>query len=151
MPTIEKQTLGSTGIDVSRLGLGTVKLGRNQGVKYPSEFSLPDDKAARDLLAKATELGINFIDTSPAYGTSEERLGSLIEDRARWVIATKVGEEFENGQSSYDFSGEHVIMSIERSLRRLGTDYLDVVLVHSNGEDLKILNETDCNRDIATS
>ena len=89
--------LGSTGINVSPLGLGTVKLGRNQQVKYPQGFDIPDDAQVSELLALAWELGINFIDTAPAYGTSEQRLGQLLPRADDWVIMTKVGEIFENG------------------------------------------------------
>ncbi|WP_150303085.1 aldo/keto reductase [Pseudomonas saliphila] len=132
--------LGSTGIAVSPLGLGTVKFGRNQGVKYPSTFDLPTDAQALDLLALARELGLNLIDTAPAYGTSEIRLGTLLEgQRQDWVICTKVGEEFTDGVSSFDFSANHTRQSIQRSLKRLKTDYLDLVLVHSDGKDLDVL------------
>ena len=65
-----KRALGSTGIDVSVLGLGTVKIGRNQQVKYPSGFELPDDQSVIELFELARSLGINFIDTAPAYGSS---------------------------------------------------------------------------------
>ncbi|WP_237132823.1 aldo/keto reductase [Pseudohongiella sp. O18] len=141
---IPKRTLGSTGIDVSCLGLGTVKLGRNQGVKYPSSFELPDDRHILNLLATATELGINLIDTAPAYGISEQRLGELLWDRQRWVICTKTGEEFVDGQSRFDFSATHTRASIHRSLKRLNTDYLDLVLVHSDGRDREIIEHSDC-------
>ena len=67
---MELRNLGATGIKISVLGLGTVKLGRDQEVKYPRGFKIPDDQAVRDLLALAQELGINFIDTAPAYGNS---------------------------------------------------------------------------------
>ena len=70
--------LGDTGLQVSALGLGTVKLGRDQGVKYPSGFTIPDDREARALLDLARDLGINLIDTAPDYGRSEERLGPLL-------------------------------------------------------------------------
>lgn len=133
--------LGNTGLTVSALGLGTVKIGRNQGVKYPQQFRIPDDDAIRHLFALARELGINLIDTAPAYGNSEERLGKLLPQRNDWVIVTKVGEEFDNGESHFDFSPAHTRRSIERSLRRLGTDYLDVVLVHSDGNDLAIVEQ----------
>jgi Predicted oxidoreductases (related to aryl-alcohol dehydrogenases) len=136
--------LGNTGISVSALGLGTVKFGRNQGVKYPSGFELPSDAHIQSLLSEARELGINLLDTAPAYGTSEERIGQLLRERTSWVIATKVGEEFENGVSHFDFSRAHVTKSIERSLQRLRTDYLDIVLIHSNGNDRVILEETGC-------
>src|SRR5690606_8720766 len=97
--------LGTTGLTVSPLGLGTVKIGRNQGVKYPSGFELPDDNQVRDLLALARDAGINLLDTAPAYGTSEERLGPLLSgQRQEWILCSKVGEEFDNGESRFDFS-----------------------------------------------
>ena len=144
MSKLEKRLLGQTGLQVSCLGLGTVKIGRNQGVKYPGGFELPDDKSVKLLLEKAEELGIDLIDTAPAYGNSEERLGKLLQDRGRWVICSKVGEEYLNGRSIFDFSASHVRKSVERSLRRLKTDWLDVVLVHSDGNDMAIINDSDC-------
>jgi len=137
---LEKRQMGTTGIEVSVLGLGTVKLGRDKEVKYPSGFTIPNDNEVRNLLALAKDLGINFIDTAPAYGNSEERLGQLMTNSNDWVIMTKVGEIFENGQSSFDFSAEHTRMSVERSLKRLKCDSLDMVLVHSNGDDMHIIN-----------
>ncbi len=134
--------LGGTGLTVSPLGLGTVKFGRDQGVKYPAGFPIPDDREAADLLALARDLGINLIDTAPAYGRSEERLGPLLRgQREQWVIVSKVGEEFVGGQSVFDFSAAHTRRSVERSLKRLETDHIDLVLVHSDGNDLDILRE----------
>jgi len=135
-----KRALGSTGLDVSVLGLGTVKIGRNQQVKYPSGFELPDDDAVIELFELARSLGINFIDTAPAYGTSEQRLGQLLPNRHDWVIVTKVGEIFENGQSRFDFSFDYTVNSVEQSLKKLKRDVLDVVLVHSDGNDMDIIN-----------
>jgi aryl-alcohol dehydrogenase-like predicted oxidoreductase len=136
--------LGDTGLEVSALGLGSVKFGRNTGVKYPSTFKIPDDDTVLALLRQAKELGINFIDTAPAYGNSEERIGRLLSKREDWIISTKVGEEFIGGESFFDFSAKHTQLSIERSLQRLKTDYLDIVLIHSDGRDEKILLESDC-------
>jgi len=136
--------LGSTGLTVSALGLGTVKLGRNEQVKYPTAFSIPDDVTVSALLEEASTLGINLLDTAPAYGTSEERLGQLLTRRHEWVLCTKVGEEFANGSSHFDFSGSHTRFSIERSLKRLRTDHLDLVLIHSDGNDVDILHHSDC-------
>ncbi len=142
---MELRPLGSTGIQVSPLGLGTVKLGRDQQVKYPWQFKIPDDAEARALLELAWELGINTLDTAPAYGNSEERLGQLLPHKDDWVIVGKVGELFENGESAFDFSAAYTRMSVERSLRRLGRDYIDVVLVHSHGDDMAIIhNEAVC-------
>ncbi|MFD2643828.1 aldo/keto reductase [Pseudomonas japonica] len=152
LPTLHDlhRPLGSTGLVVSPLGLGTVKLGRDQGVKYPNGFTIPDDQAARLLLAQARELGINLIDTAPAYGRSEERLGPLLRgQRDQWVIVSKVGEEFDDGQSRFDFSAAHTRASVERSLKRLETECIDLVLVHSNGDDLRILEQEEVYRTLA--
>ena len=139
---MEYRQLGSTGIEVSVLGLGTVKLGRDTGVNYARPFRLPTMEEAGRLLERAQSLGINLVDTAPAYGMSEERLGELLAgQRERWVIVTKVGEEFDGERSTHDFSPEHTVMSVHRSLERLRTDYLDVVLIHSDGNDEYILNE----------
>ena len=140
---MQQRKIANTGLSVSPIGLGTVKLGRDQGVKYPAGFTIPDDRAAANLLAQARELGINLIDTAPAYGRSEERLGPLLHgQRDQWVICTKVGEEFTDGHSHFDFSASHTRASVERSLRRLQTDWLDMVLVHSDGNDLDVINDS---------
>ena len=138
------RTIPGTDLHVSAIGLGTVKLGRDQGVKYPDAFTIPDDAAVTRLLDQARDSGINLLDTAPAYGNSEQRLGKLLSNRQDWIIATKTGEEFENGVSRFDFSASHTRKSIERSLKRLNTDYLDIVLIHSDGNDEAILQQGDC-------
>ena len=138
---MKKFSIAQTGVRVTPIGLGTVKLGRNQGVKYPTTFKIPDDKVAANLIAQAKALGINLIDTAPAYGTSEQRLGKLLKgQRHDWVICSKVGEEFEKGHSSFNFTPEFVQQSCIRSLQRLNTDYIDIMLVHSDGNDLHIIH-----------
>lgn len=134
---------------VSPLGLGTVKLGRTAGLKYPGRFELPDDGAVLKLLGQAAELGINLLDTAPAYGTSEDRLGTLLPQiggRDRWVICTKAGEEFDGtspvASSSFDFSPDAIRASVERSLRRLQTDRLEIVLLHSDGRDEEVIERS---------
>ncbi len=139
---IKKSVLGSTGIAVSAVGLGTVKFGRNQQVHFPEPFDLPSDQQVLTLLSCAQTLGINLLDTAPAYGNSEERLGQLLRgQRQDWVLSTKVGEEFVEGRSEFCFSADSIRNSVQRSLQRLNTDYLDIVLVHSNGDDQKIIEE----------
>jgi aryl-alcohol dehydrogenase-like predicted oxidoreductase len=139
-PLLPQIPLGRTGLTVSRMALGTVKFGRTEGVKYPQPFELPDDEALASLLDIAAELGVNLLDTAPAYGVSEARLGQLLTgQRDRWQLCTKVGETFEDGRSSYDFSASAVARSITRSLERLRVDRLDLVLIHSDGDDLTIL------------
>ncbi|MFO7593039.1 MAG: aldo/keto reductase [Pseudomonadota bacterium] len=142
---MELRELGGTGIKVSPLGLGTVKIGRDRQVKYPTGFEIPDDKAVKELFELARELGINTLDTAPAYGNSEERLGQLLPHRDDWVIVGKVGEIFEHGRSRFDFSADYTRMSVERSLKRLRRDVIDMVLVHSDGNDMDIIrNEAVC-------
>ncbi len=139
---MELRPLGNTGIMVSPLGLGTVKLGRNQQVKYPHPFEIPDNDAVVALLSLAQELGVNLLDTAPAYGNSEQRLGQLMPGaRDDWVIVSKVGEFFKDGKSHFDFSYDTTIRTVEQSLRNLKTDYLDAVLIHSDGNDYRALKE----------
>lgn len=129
---------------VSRLGFGSFKIGRNEGIKYPSGYALPTEAEVSTLLNGILDLGCNLIDTAPAYGLSEERIGRAIgHRRSEFVLSTKVGETFEGGKSTYDYSAAAVRASIERSLRRLATDRLDVVFIHSNGDDQGILTQTD--------
>lgn len=139
---MELRRLGASGPMVSVLGLGTVKLGRDRGVKYPAPFVIPTDEEAAELLHTALDLGITLLDTAPAYGDSETRLGRLLGvDRERFTIVTKVGESFDNANgSSFDFSPEGVTASVRRSLARLRTDRVEVVLIHSDGSDEVILD-----------
>ena len=136
---------GSAWKRVSRLGLGTVKFGRNRKVRYPGGdgFAMPADWQIESLLDIALECGINLLDTAPAYGTSEERLGKLMgARRAKFFLVTKTGEEFVNDKSEYIFTAEHTRMSVERSLKRLKTDFLDCVLLHSSRDDVNVIANT---------
>ncbi len=139
---MELRPLGGTGLRVSAIGLGTTKLGRNEQVKYPQPFELPSDAQVRGLLETARRCGVNLIDTAPAYGSSEARLGELLGDRDRWVLVTKAGEGFADGVSHFDFSPDAILHSVHRSLERLRTDRIDVVLLHCSGDDLPILRES---------
>lgn len=139
---LPRRPLGSTGLNASVLGLGTVKFGRNQKIRYPT-FELPSDEAIYALLDDACSYGINLLDTAPAYGISEERLGQLLGTRRNdFILVTKTGEEFANGESTYYFTAEHTRLSVERSLKRLKTNRLDCVLVHCHRDDLSILRDT---------
>ncbi len=139
-----RQRLGKTGFSVTPIGFGAFKIGRNTGIKYPSGYDLPDPDQVGRLLNAVLDLGINYIDTAPAYGLSEERIGSAVAHRRNeYVLSTKIGETFEGGRSTYDYSAKAVRASVVRSLQRLRTDALDIVLIHSNGDDLNILNQTD--------
>lgn len=126
------------------LGFGAFKIGRNAGAKYPQPYDLPSEAESSRLLNDLLDLGCRWIDTAPAYGLSEERIGRAISSRrSEYTLSTKVGETFELGRSTYDYSRSAVRGSLDRSLQRLRTDRLDVVLIHSDGRDLDILNDTD--------
>jgi len=140
----QRNSIADTGISVSPIGLGTVKLGRDKAVKYPQGFTIPNDKQAADLLALCWDLGINLIDTAPAYGHSEARLGQLLKKQSHdWLIATKAGEYFDSvsGESRYDFRPESIISSVENSLKTLQREVLDIVLIHSDGNDIDVINK----------
>jgi aryl-alcohol dehydrogenase-like predicted oxidoreductase len=140
-----QRSFGMSGRNVSELGLGTVKFGRNQNVRYPGGdgFALPSDTEIQSLLDLCTQNGITLLDTAPAYGTSEERLGSLMGSRReKFFLVTKTGEEFADGNSEYIFTAAHTRMSVERSLKRLRTDHIDCVLVHCSRDDVKVLGDT---------
>ena len=131
-----RRTIGRTGIEVSPLGFGTLKFGRNTGVKYPTPFDLPDDATINGLLDGCRDAGINLLDTAAGYGSSESRLGAILAsrgDRDAWVISTKAGEDYDSGESVFDFSPEGVVASCERSLRRLRVDSVECLLLHSDG------------------
>ncbi|MDO8629943.1 MAG: aldo/keto reductase [Phycisphaerales bacterium] len=132
---------------VSPIGFGAFKIGRNQGTKYQQSYDLPDDPTVQALLNGVLDLGINYIDTAPAYGLSEERIGLAISHRrSEFSLSTKVGESFDDGVSSYDFSEKVVRQSVEQSLRRLRTDVLDMVFIHAGRDDLRIVRQTDAAR-----
>lgn len=135
--------LGNTGLAVSRLGFGAFKIGRNQKIKYEQGYELPDDATVAHLLNTILDWGINYIDTAPAYGISEQRIGQTIgHRREEFVISTKVGERFEDGISYYEFDRQSVETSLANSLKNLRTDVLDIVFIHAPADDVRVLTET---------
>lgn len=127
---------------VTAIGWGAFKIGRNEGIKYPTPYDLPTDETATHLIHAVIDMGIGVIDTAPAYGLSEARLGAALgARRAEIFLSTKAGERFEDGRSTYDFSGHAVGASVAASLDRLRTTHVDCVWVHSDGTDLAILRD----------
>ena len=122
--------LGKTGIQVSRLGLGTVELGRDYGINKPADLGKPDEASAINLLHKAADAGINLFDTAPSYGSSEELLGKAFKNRKNCIIATKVNIPQE-GEDAADF----IRASVTQSRRNLRRKCLDVVQVHNATSD----------------
>jgi 1-deoxyxylulose-5-phosphate synthase len=122
--------LGSTGLKVSRLCLGCM----TYGLPAWREWVL-DEAASRPFIRRAMDLGINFFDTADMYslGGSEEVLGRALRDfaaRDDVVIATKVFHPMSDKPNNQGLSRKHILASIDASLRRLGTDYVDLYIIH---------------------
>jgi aryl-alcohol dehydrogenase-like predicted oxidoreductase len=124
--------LGQTGLKVSRVCLGCMTYGIPERGAHP--WSL-DEAQSRPFIKRALELGINFFDTANAYsdGTSEEIVGRALNDFARReevVIATKVFYPMREGPNARGLSRKSIMTEIDASLRRLGTDYVDLYQIH---------------------
>ncbi len=123
--------LGSTGVRVSELCFGAMTFG---GAGYWTRIGQVQQKEADELVGIAIDSGINFFDTADVYseGMSEEILGrALSNHRKDVVIATKVRGRTGPGPNDIGLSRKHIIDSCEKSLKRLGTDYIDLYQVHS--------------------
>jgi len=141
--TMERRPLHRDGPRVAPLGFGAFKIGRNVGIKYERGYELPDEEQVATLLNGLLDLGIDLIDTAPAYGLSEARIGrALAARRDEFTLVTKVGERFDAGRSTYAYDSESARRSIERSVEALGGPP-DLLLLHSDGRDLEILEGTD--------
>jgi len=126
----------------SPIAFGAFKIGRNEGIKYERGYELPSEEDAIRLVRGAIALGIRHVDVAPAYGLAERRVGLALAGLETPVtVSTKVGERFEEGRSTFDFSAEATRSSLDRSRDLLGRPRLDLVLVHSHGDDLRILRE----------
>jgi aryl-alcohol dehydrogenase-like predicted oxidoreductase len=115
---------------VSEVSLGTVELGMDYGIRTGAATNQPSEAEAARLLHRALDLGINFIDTAAAYGTSEEIIGRALRDRREGVVlATKCMHYYEQGVPVPEIR-KQISASIDRSLRRLQTDRIDLMQVH---------------------
>ena len=128
---MEYVRLGNTGMKVSRICLGTMTYGR---ITERWLWALNEEQS-RPFIKKALELGINFFDTADVYsfGTSEEVLGNALKDFARRdevVIATKVFSTMRQEPNDGGLSRKHIMGSIDASLKRLKTDYVDLYQIH---------------------
>lgn len=125
--TMKTRKLGKTGPDISEIGLGCM--------------SLPDDALqAERIVSAALDAGINYFDTADLYmkGRNEELLGKALGSRrADIVLATKVGNRWTDGKDGWDWdpSPAHIHKSVRESLKRLGTDYIDVYQLHGGTAD----------------
>ena len=124
--------LGNTGLEISPICVGCMSFGAPERGDHP--WTLPEQQS-RPLIRKAIEMGINFFDTANAYsdGTSEEIVGQALKDYSRRdevVIATKVFFPMSKGPNGGGLSRKSIFSAIDASLRRLGTDYVDLYQIH---------------------
>jgi aryl-alcohol dehydrogenase-like predicted oxidoreductase len=128
---VEYTRLGSTGLQVSRVCLGMMSYGSPSWRQWVLEL-----EAAAPLVRRAVELGVTFFDTADMYslGASEEVTGELLAElfahREDYVLATKVFMPMGEGRNDRGLSRKHILASIDNSLRRLGTDHVDLYQIH---------------------
>ncbi len=133
MPQLEKRTLGRTGLNVTTLGYGAMEL---RGAPRGREVTKDQAKA---ILDSVLDSGINYIDTSIDYGNSEELIGEFIAGRrSDFYLASKCGcfvgapPADRSARMGHVFTRENILAGVEQSLRRMKTDYLDVVQFHGS-------------------
>jgi len=128
---MEYVRFGNTGMKVSKLCLGTMTYGKPTE-RWPWALN---EEQSRPFIQKALELGINFFDTADVYsaGASEEVVGRALKDfasRDEVVLATKVFNPMGPGPNDQGLSRKHILSAIDASLKRLGTDYVDLYQIH---------------------
>lgn len=120
---METTTLGKTGLKISKLGIGLSETGFN--------LSADDEAQASEVINSALDSGINFLDTAACYDLSEEQVGKAVSHRRdEFVLATKAGHFLPRGEGE-DWTGELILNSIDRSLKRMKTDHVDLLQLHS--------------------
>jgi aryl-alcohol dehydrogenase-like predicted oxidoreductase len=120
---METKRLGKTDLEVGRLGIGLSEVGFN--------LELADVDQARDVINQALDSGVNFLDTAACYGISEELLGIVASERRdEYVLATKAGHFLPRNEGE-DWTYDLIIESIDRSLKLMKTDHVDLVQLHS--------------------
>jgi 1-deoxyxylulose-5-phosphate synthase len=145
--------LGRTGLDVSRVCLGCMSYGVPERGNTP--WSLNEEESRR-FLKKAIELGVNFFDTANMYsdGTSEEIVGRAVKDFARRdevVIATKVYARMHSGPNGAGLSRKAILTEVDNSLKRLGTDYIDLYQIHRWDQSTPIEETMEALHDVVKS
>lgn len=130
---MEYVKLGNTGLDVSPICLGCMSFGTAENWVH-NDWAL-DEEGSRTIIKRALDLGVNFFDTANAYayGNSEEILGRALKDMANRdevVIATKVFVPMGKQPNMGGLSRKHIMSQVDASLKRLGTDYIDLYIIH---------------------
>ena len=129
---MDRRSLGRTGLRVSALGLGTVELGMDYGLRVPGAHRRPTNADATRIIHAALDRGVDLIDTAPAYGEAEALLGRALEGRRdQVVLATKVMTQTPDGVGLEDEAlAHHMRESLNTSLRLLRTDCVDLWQIH---------------------
>ena len=131
---MKKSLLGKTNMEITRIGLGLAEVFRQQ-----TKIS---DQESSHFLNSVLDQGINFLDTAPCYGITEKIIGRTVANRRNeYYLATKAGH-VTGGYSGIEWTGKTITDSIDRSLKDLSTDYLDLVQLHSC--EIDILENSDC-------
>jgi 1-deoxyxylulose-5-phosphate synthase len=145
---MEYVRLGKTGLKVSRLCLGCMTYGSSKWRDW-----VMDEAAARPFYRQALDLGINFFDTADMYsvGASEEVTGRMLKEMARRdqvVIATKVYNPMGKGPNERGLSRKHIMEAVDASLKRLGTEYIDLYQIHRFDYDTPIEETAEALHDV---
>ncbi|MFZ1078110.1 MAG: aldo/keto reductase [Methylovirgula sp.] len=145
--------LGHTGLEVSRICLGCMTFGVADRGQHPWTL---DEAESRPILKKALDLGINFFDTANVYsdGTSEEIVGRVLKDlgkRDEVVIATKVHGRMRPGPNGAGLSRRAILAEIDNSLRRLGTDFVDLYQIHRWDPNVPVAETLEALHDVVKS
>jgi aryl-alcohol dehydrogenase-like predicted oxidoreductase len=141
--------LGQSGLKVSRICLGCMSYGSSKWRPW-----VLDEEASRPFIRRALESGINFFDTADVYslGASEEVVGRALRDfsvrRSDLVVATKVHSKMGEGPNDKGLSRKHIMDSIDASLRRLGTDYVDLYQIHRWDDETPVEETLDALDDV---
>src|SRR5258708_14878986 len=128
---MKPRKLGSTLLEVSEVGFGAWGIGGNQ---FGNSYGPADDDESLRAITTAVDLGCTFFDTADVYGHghSEELLGRALKGRRKEVVlATKGGSDFYHDPPRLNFTESHLIFAVEQSLKRLGTDYIDLYQLHN--------------------
>lgn len=136
---LTKRHIGRMDTDVTFLGFGALEIGRNWGLGEDKER--PVEEVAGQVLNTVLDAGINLIDSASAYHRSEERIGKFVSHRRNeYVLATKCGEHSNEPATYYDFSYDAITASIDRSLKLLNTEVIDLIQIHFGPDSEGVLN-----------
>jgi len=149
---MEYTKLGNSGLDVSKLSLGCMAFG-DASARYPWTI---DEEKSRKVIKKALDIGINFIDTANIYshGISEEITGRALNDfgnRQEIVLATKLFRNMRDEKNAGGLSRKAIFQEAENSLKRLGTDYVDLMIIHRFDYDTPIEETMEALHDLKKS